>query len=110
MCEQFPPTTPAADVALGCGLTVVFHMIAIVVMLGFLFSTNSSVVENITTGFLLALGVSQVVYMGPAIYYAYRRGRPNIGKGLLIGAAITLALTAACWTLFGGFMTGGTFR
>ena len=65
-------------------------MIAIVVMLGFLFSTKSSVVENITTGFLLALGVSQVVYMGPAIYVAYRRGRPNIGKGLLIGAAITL--------------------
>jgi len=34
MREQFPPTTPAADIALGCALTVVFHIIAIVLALG----------------------------------------------------------------------------
>ena len=106
MDNQPPSRGSGADVALGCGLTVVFHIIATVVMLGFLFSSNSSMVENITTGFLLGLGVSQVVYMGPAIYLAHQRGRPNIGKGLLIGAAVTLALTAACWAIVNPFTLG----
>ena len=52
-------------------------------------------VESLTTGFLILLSVSQVVYIGPAIYYAYHRGRPNIAKGLMIGAAVTFALMAA---------------
>jgi len=37
--------------------------------------------------------------MLPAVLFAFLRGRPNIGKGLIIGAAITFALGAACWAL-----------
>jgi len=71
-------------------------MIAIVVMLGFLFSTNSSVVENITTGFLLGpRGEPGGLHGAGPSTSPIAGGRPNIGKGLLIGAAITLALSAA---------------
>jgi hypothetical protein len=105
--EGQPPSSNAGvEVAVGCTLTLVFHVVASIVMLGLLFSVDAPIIETITTGFLLGLGVTQVVYMGPAIYVAYQRGRPNIGKGLLIGAAITLALTAACWAIINPFTLG----
>jgi len=81
MRDQLPPTTPAGDIATGCVLTVVFHIVAIVVAFGGVMVSTTSFMENLLSGFLLVLGLSQVVYMGPAIYYAYRRGRPNIAKG-----------------------------
>jgi len=110
MRSQLPPTTPAGDIATGCVLTIVFHIIVIVAVFGMVIFTTSSVVENALTGFLLGLGVSQVVYMGPAIYYAYRRGRPNIAKGLIIGAGITFLLMAACWAIINPFNSSTLFR
>lgn len=53
--------------------------------------------------FVLALGVSQLVYIGPAVLIARRRGRHGVAKGLIIGAAITLILSGACWAIINPF-------
>ena len=45
------------------------------------------------------IGLSQLVYMIPAIIIAFSKGKPQLGKGLLIGAGITFLLNAACMGL-----------
>ena len=49
---------------------------------------------------LVFIGVTQLTYMIPAIGIAYFKRKPHIVKGLLIGAAITFLLNAACTGLF----------
>jgi hypothetical protein len=50
---------------------------------------------------LLLIGISQLVYMVPAIVIARRRGRADLVQGLAIGLAVTFLLNAGCWGLFG---------
>jgi hypothetical protein len=53
--------------------------------------------------FLLPIfGVTQLLYMGPAILIAFVIGRRRLAIGLLGGAALTLILNAACWGLVVG--------
>lgn len=52
----------------------------------------------------LAIGITQLIYMVPAILYARRKGRPGIARGIIIVAALTALLNATC---FGIFMSGG---
>ena len=111
MREQFPKTTPAGDIAIGCVLTVVFHVIFIVLLFAVVgFFDIPSFLENALTGALLGLGLSQFLYLGPAIYYAYQRGRPNIAKGFIIGAGVTFLLMAACWAIINPFNSSNLFR
>jgi hypothetical protein len=57
---------------------------------------------------LLFIGVSQLVYMIPAMVINYRRGQLNVMKGLIIISAITFMLNAACFgLLFLLFRVGG---
>ena len=44
-------------------------------------------------------GVTQVLYMVPAILIARVSGRPRLANGLIIGAGLTFLLNAACWGL-----------
>ena len=71
---------------------------------------DSALIENIPSAFLIGFGLSQSIYMGPAIYYAFKRGRPDIAKGLIIGAAVTFLLNGACWGLLGVALIGADFR
>jgi hypothetical protein len=48
---------------------------------------------------LMALGLTQLVYIVPLILIARSNGRPGKVKGLIIAASITLLLNAACWSL-----------
>jgi uncharacterized membrane protein len=50
---------------------------------------------------LLLIGLSQLVYMVPALVIARRRGRADLVQGLAIGLAVTFLLNAGCWGLFG---------
>src|SRR5438552_5115696 len=76
-----PPTNPPNyDWALGLGLLLLLHLIQIPLAM-------------VTLGIsLIVLGLSQLVYVIPAIIIYRRKGRPGIVKGLIIGAAITLLL------------------
>lgn len=43
------------------------------------------------------VGITQLVYMVPAILIAQNRGRPGLVKGLIIVAAVVFILNGACW-------------
>jgi hypothetical protein len=45
---------------------------------------------------LVAVGVTQLVYIIPSVIAARRTGRPKLGMGLIIGAAIVFSLNATC--------------
>jgi len=49
---------------------------------------------------VLAFGVTQLLYMVPAILIARRRGRAGIAKGLIIAASVAFLLNASCFVLF----------
>ncbi len=46
---------------------------------------------------VFAIGISQMVYLFPALLFFAYRGRVGIVNGLLIGAGITLLLNATCF-------------
>ena len=45
-------------------------------------------------------GISQLIYMLPAILIARRRGRTGLAKGLIIAASLAFLLNASCFALF----------
>jgi hypothetical protein len=55
------------------------------------------------------IGISQFVYIGPAIWIAHKHGQDNRMKGLIIAASLVALLNAACWGVFlgGGMRIGG---
>ncbi len=57
---------------------------------------------------LLAIGLTQLVYVIPFVMHFRKKGRPGIAKGLIIGAALTLLLTGTCTALF--FLNPPDFR
>ena len=75
----------AADVREGLGLTILFHLIGQVVLL--------------VVGGFIWIGLSQLLYIVPAIIYFKRKGRPGVVKGLMIGASVTFLLNASCFGL-----------
>jgi len=88
--EQSQPLTkpPSYDWARGLGLLLLLHLIQIPFAV-------------VTFGIsLIAIGLSQLVYVIPAIIISRRKGRPGIVKGLIIGAAITLLLNGTCTAFF----------
>jgi len=105
MSFQWPSDTPDdpdvafREVAKGCLFTGMYHVIAIVILCGLSVLLPLGPLERLAGIFVVLLGVTQFVYMGPAIYYAYQRGDTNVAKGLIIGAAITFVLYGACWAL-----------
>ncbi|MCI0657030.1 MAG: hypothetical protein L0170_08160 [Acidobacteria bacterium] len=49
---------------------------------------------------LAAIGVSQLLYMVPAIILAVKRKESEKLKGLIIGASVTFLINVACTGLF----------
>jgi hypothetical protein len=46
---------------------------------------------------VFGIGLSQWLYLGPAIWIALRKGRRRTAAGLAIGGGITLLLNSACF-------------
>jgi hypothetical protein len=68
----------------GVGLAFLLHLIQI--PLTFVTSFFS----------LIFIGISQLLYIVPAIVIYHRKGRPGVVKGLIIAAAITFLLNGTC--------------
>lgn len=58
-------------------------------------------------GPLIFIGVSQLIYMIPAIIYFKRQGESETVKGLITGASVTLLLNAACTGIFWNMQFAG---
>jgi hypothetical protein len=78
----------------GIGLTVVLHCGFAVLL--FLLSLLQHRSDYTMLFLLLFLGITQSLYMVPAFVIAGGKGREQLAKGLLTGAAITFLLNAAC--------------
>jgi hypothetical protein len=85
------------EVARGLGLTVVLHAIAIVLLL--ILGSMPGLISFLALLLFLLLGVSQLIYMVPAILIARARARSGLARGLIIGASVTFGLSTACWLL-----------
>ena len=86
--NELEPVSSSKDVWRGIGLALLLHLIQIpFTFITYMFS-------------LIFVGVSQLVYIVPAIVVYRRNGRPGVVKGLIIAAAITFLLNATCTAIF----------
>ena len=76
----------------GIGLALLLHLIQI----PFAFVTSFFS--------LIFIGVSQLVYLIPAILHYRSLGRRGVMKGLIIAAAITFLLNATCTAIVFGYL------
>ncbi len=81
----------------GLGLTLLFHFVVQASLL-FILGTIVTGERGPELGILpvMYIGLSQLVYMIPAIWIARRKGETETAKGLIIGASLTFLLNAAC--------------
>ena len=81
-----------SDYQNGMALTVGLHMIFGIVILGLMFIGNTLS----PLPWLILIGVTQLIYIIPAMVIAHFAGKTYLVKGLLIGASVTFLVNAAC--------------
>lgn len=89
---------PKGSIWAGLGLTLMFHFVVQVSLLFILAMIVPGSERNLEIALLplMYLGLSQLVYMIPAILIARRKEETETAKGLIVGAALTFLLNAAC--------------
>ena len=91
------------NAVVGAVMALAMHLlwIPVLLLLGLFVDTGvaTAIIVPLMLAPLLFIGVGQVVYVGPAFWWAKRRGLVRLAQGLLIGAGITFLLNAACWGL-----------
>jgi len=75
------------DIWRGVGLALLLHLIQLPLAAVTVFFS------------LIFMGISQLLYIVPAIFIYRRKGRPGVVIGLIIAAAITFLLNGACSAL-----------
>jgi hypothetical protein len=81
----------------GIGLTLLLHLLQIPMAILVIALSSDPYAFLIP---LIFWGVSQLIYIIPALIIAYYAKKPHIVKGLLIGASISFLLNAACAGMF----------
>jgi uncharacterized BrkB/YihY/UPF0761 family membrane protein len=107
--RQPPRNNPILEFILGIVLTIALQVIAIV--LGILLIYGSIAVINalrlrpndalpiiIPGSPALFIGVTQIAYLAPIYAYFAKRRRQEVGKGILMGAIVTLLLNSSCFS------------
>jgi len=91
---ETPPESPPegqhsgqGEIWRGIGLALLMHLIQIPLAAATVFFS------------LIFMGISQLLYIVPAIFIYRGKGRPGVVKGLIIAAAITFLLNATCSAL-----------
>ena len=81
-----------------------------VIWIGFLISSQlpyNATLDRIGSYGLVLIGASQLLWQVPAIVLLRRRGNKVLALGMILAAAITALLNAACWGLMGKIRIGG---
>jgi hypothetical protein len=81
----------------GIGLTLLLHFFQLPI--GFVLALVASVHPLLS---LFFIGLSQCLYMIPAIVHFRKTGETETAKGLIIGASITFLLNATCTAIVFG--------
>lgn len=90
------------SIGAGLGLTLLFHVVVVIVMFSILSTAPDEEGLAVVAYPFMFMGLSQLVYMIPAILICRRRGSTETAKGMIIGASITFLLNAACTGLIFG--------
>jgi cation transport ATPase len=56
---------------------------------------------------IVALSLTQAIYLIPAYIHFTRKQRPEVGKGIILGAIATLLINGACFAQMGNFGNAG---
>jgi uncharacterized BrkB/YihY/UPF0761 family membrane protein len=107
--RQSPRNNPILEFILGIILTIALQVIAFV--LGVLLIYGSIAVINalrlrpndalpviIAGAPALFIGVTQIAYLAPLYAYFAKRGRREVGKGIILGAIVTFLLNSSCFS------------
>ncbi len=89
----------------GFGLSLLLHLLQ--VPIGVILSLFE---PELVMFSILFIGVSQLIYMIPAIVIAASKGHSHLVKGLAIGASIVFLLNAACTGLVFFSLSQGSFH
>ncbi|MEO0457682.1 MAG: hypothetical protein AAF152_14050 [Cyanobacteria bacterium P01_A01_bin.114] len=84
------------------GLHGVFWTVALLIVSALPDIAMASNIGNIVFWSLLAIGLSQLVYMVPIILWFIRVRDFGWVKGFIVGAVMTALLNGGCWLVFGG--------
>ena len=91
------------NAVVGALLALALHLlwVPVLLLLGLFADTGATqeVIVPLMLAPLLFIGAAQLLYVGPALWWARRRGFTKLVQGLLIGAGLTFLLNAACWGL-----------
>jgi len=83
--NESPKPNETIEVVKGIGVSILLHVLQYLMTIIF---------SPVLFAFI---GVSQLIYQLPAFYYLRSIGRTGMAKGILIGAALTFLLNAACF-------------
>ena len=93
------------NAVVGAVLALAMHLVwlPVLLLLGLLVDSGATteIIVPLMLAAVLFIGVTQLLYVGPAFWWARRRGYTRLAQGVLIGAGITFLLNAACWGLIG---------
>ena len=101
------PLTPQVEGSAwkGFGLSLLLHILQIPIALMLsLFDRDTPIFS------FFFIGVSQLIYMIPAIVIAFAKGKKQLAKGLIIGAAVVFLLNAACTGMVFFSLSQGSFH
>jgi hypothetical protein len=104
---QSPEGTPLDPVqgVVGAGAVFLGHasLVLIAMIAGVL---DNEELGGMATGIILLVGVSQVAYVGPLLWWSWRSGRRAFFWGALAAAAVTLLLNGGCWGIVSTSFSG----
>lgn len=114
--RQSPRANPILEFILGIVLTIALQVIAIVLSILLIYGSiavinvlqlrpNDALPVIIAGAPALFIGVTQIAYLAPIYAYFAKRGRYEVGKGILLGAIVTLLLNSACFATPGMIYT-----
>jgi hypothetical protein len=84
----------------GLAITLVLHVLGQLVLGLIALAIPTGDGPSLTLLPLFFLGLSQLLYMIPAILLLLRRGDSETARGMIIGAGLTFLLNATCSGLF----------
>lgn len=90
--------------AIFLGVLLVFGMhisaISIFFLLGNLLLSAINIDSTFLGIVLFGIGISQLIYVIPVIFWARSKQKWGLMKGVIIGAVITALLNGGCWIIF----------
>lgn len=67
-------------------------------------STGNSSIGIIYLYALLGIGITQLIYVIPLVFWLRRERKWGFMKGIIIGAVLTALLNGGCWLLFNNML------